>query len=978
MKYDFSKIEKKWQKKWEKEKTYHAKDGEGKKYYTLVEFPFLSGDGLHVGHIRSYTAMDIVARKRRMEGYNVLFPIGWDAFGLPTENYAIKTGIAPAIVTKKNADTFRRQLQSLGFSFDWDREVGTADPEYYKWTQWLFLQFFKAGLAYKAKVPINWCPKDKIGLANEEVKDGKCERCGTEVEQREKEQWMLKITAYADKLLEGLKHVDFLPEIKTQQTNWIGKSEGSVITFALSRINADQHPRGSAQIGNPRESASLEVFTTRPDTIFGATFIVKAGKKDRFTGEYVTNPATKEKIPVWEAEYVMSDVGTGVIMGVPAHDERDFEFAKKYKLPIKEVIEPLFVAKDEDQLRPGKPLVERDVAVCILKHWKEDKYLLLRWKTQPWKTFVVGGTDGEAIDVAAVREIKEETGYQNIRFVKKIGGRVHGQFFAPHKNENRFAHMQAVYCELIDDVQLPLADNEKNLHELIWLKKYDVEKFLNKDEMPLMWKRFLGDEVYTGKGILTQSGKFNGLDSEDAKKAITEFVGGKLTTHYKLRDWVFSRQRYWGEPIPLVFCEACKKRAAQTSADQNPSTPLRVNADQRGILRESASSQRESAVSGWIPVPETELPVELPNVKEFKPRDDGESPLASITKWVNVKCPQCGGKARRETDVMPNWAGSSWYFLRYTDPHNKKEFASRKKLEYWMPPALRSSKSEGGVDWYNGGMEHVTLHLLYSRFWNLFLHDQGLVPVAEPYKKRTAHGLILAKGGVKMSKSRGNVINPDTLVKEFGADALRLYEMFIGPFNQATAWDERGILGTSRFLEKVWNLVTKTTSLKTGVFKDVVLERLLNKTIKKVSEDIESMSFNTAVSALMIFMNEASTQEIISRSVWERFVKILSPFAPHIANELWENLGNKKSLDTEPWPTWDEALLTEGTVKIIVQVDGKFRDTMEVVRDQSEEEVKREVIARPAVKKWIEGKKIERVIFLKNRLINLCTEAKEN
>ncbi|OGI95708.1 leucine--tRNA ligase [Candidatus Nomurabacteria bacterium RIFCSPLOWO2_01_FULL_42_17] len=711
--YDHKKIEKKWQDTWEKKGIYHAQDKSKKpKYYALIEFPYPSGDGLHVGHPRPYIGMDVISRKRRLQGFNVLYPIGWDAFGLPTENYAIKTGKDPRVVTKKNSDTFRRQIKSLGISFDWSREVNTTDPKYYKWTQWIFLQFFKKGLAYKAKMKINWCPKDKIGLANEEVVDGKCERCGTVVEQREKEQWMLAITKYAERLDKDLDGVDYLPQIKLGQRNWIGRKEGAEIEFD-----------------------NIKIFTTRPDTIFGVTFVAIAGDTDRFTGRYVTNPATKEKIPVWEAQYVMGDVGTGAIMGVPADDERDKAFAEKYKLPI--------------------------------------------------------------------------------------------------------------------------------------IENYPKAGF----------------EDY-----------------------------GKKVTRFKLRDWVFSRQRYWGEPIPVIHCESC----------------------------------------GIVPVPEKDLPVELPKVKNYQPTDSGESPLANIAKWVNVKCPKCKGPAKRETDTMPNWAGSSWYYLRYADPKNNKEFASQKNLKYFTP-----------VDWYNGGNEHTTLHLLYSRFWHKFLFDQGLVPTNEPYMKRTSHGMILGEGGVKMSKSLGNVINPDDIVKIYGADTLRLYEMFIGPFDQSAAWSTESIIGSRRFLERVWNLQYKVEKNKKYT------EFKIEKTIKKVTEDIETMKFNTAISALMIFINDLGGVDSVSKDVYKKFLQILSPFAPHMTEELWTILGEKKSINLSAWPTFDENLIKDEEIKIVVQVNGKVRAFMSVQAGDSEEYIKAEVLKKADILKYIEGKNVKKIIYVPNRLINI-------
>ena len=709
--YDPKKIEEKWQKEWQKSGLYEAENSSKKpKYYALIEFPYPSGDGLHVGHPRPYIGLDVIARKRRMEGHNVLYPIGWDAFGLPTENFALKTGESPKDVTKKNTETFRRQIQSLGGSFDWTRAINTTDPDYYKWTQWIFLKFLEKGLAYKAKMPINWCPKDKIGLANEEVVDGKCERCGTAVEEREKEQWMLAITKYAERLLSGLETVDYPERVKIQQKNWIGRSDGSLIKFD-----------------------DIEVFTTRPDTIRGATFVAVSGKADKFIGKYVTNPATNEKVPVWEAEYVLSDVGSGAVMGVPADDERDLAFAEKYKIPV-------------------------------------------------------------------------------VRDYKKAG--------------------------------------------------------------------------------------------------FTEF--GKKITRYKLRDWVFSRQRYWGEPIPVIHCNAC----------------------------------------GIVPVPEKDLPVKLPEVEKYQPRDDGESPLASIESWVRVKCPKCKSEARRETDVMPNWAGSSWYFLRYTDHKNKKEFASKKALEAWMP-----------VDWYNGGMEHTVLHLLYSRFWNKFLYDLKLVPTDEPYKKRTSHGIILAENGEKMSKSRGNVVNPDDIVKRFGADTLRVYEMFMGPFEQAIAWNEDSLVGPRRFLERVWKLHSKIDK------KSSVPETHMHRTIKKVSDDIESMKFNTAISELMIYSHNLEKQDSMSEKEFKTLLLLLAPFAPHITEDLWHTLGHKKSIHIEEWPTYEKGKLELEFISMAVQVNGKVRASIVVSKDDSEDKIRGQALE--AVEKWLLGKEPKKVIIVPKKIVSI-------
>ena len=815
-KYDFSAIEKKWQKRWEEESISRAEDFSKKpKFYCLVEFPYPSGEGLHVGHPRSYTALDVLARKRRMEGWNVLYPMGFDAFGLPTENYAIKTGIHPAVVTERNIETFTAQLKSLGFSFDWDRRVVTTDPAYYRWTQWIFLKMYEHGLAYKAKMPINWCPSCRIGLANEEVVGGACERCGATVEQCEKEQWLLRITKYADRLIEDLVTVDYLERIKTQQINWIGRSEGALIKFSV--------------ISCKLKVSEVEVFTTRPDTLFGATYMVLApehgllakgklqianraevdeyivkarGKTDaeriaegkektgvELKGIRAINPANKEEIPIFVADYVLGGYGTGAIMAVPAHDERDFAFAKRYHLPVMEVVSPL--------------------------------------------------------------------------------------------NQ----HLSAM------------------------------------------------TELYVGEGVLINSGKFSGLKSEEAKWKITEFVGGKKQVQYHLRDWIFSRQRYWGEPIPMVYCEAC--------------------------------ALRDPSGQGWVPVPEGELPVLLPNVARYEPTDTGESPLAAVTEWVNTKCPKCGGPAKRETDTMPNWAGSNWYFLRYTDPRNDRALADPKKLSYWTP-----------VDWYNGGMEHTTLHLLYSRFVYKFLYDIGAVPKEcgpEPYRKRTAHGMILGEGGEKMSKSRGNVVNPDEMVERFGADAFRVYEMFMGPFDQDIAWNTNGLVGTYRFLERVWKLFqTNDEKLKTeNGGQQQKLDQILHKTIKKVTDDIEKFRFNTAVSALMILLNEMEKNNLqLTTYNLQLFLKLLAPFAPHITEELWHELGYKTSIHLEKWPVYDPNLIMESEVTVAVQVNGKLRGTVRAPAGSAQDVVERLIRGDAKLQEALKGRTIEKTIFVPDRLVN--------
>ncbi len=814
--YDFSRIEPKWQKYWDENKTFRADDfSDRKKFYCLVEFPYPSGDGLHVGHPRSYTALDILARKRRMQGCNVLFPMGFDSFGLPSENYAIKTGIHPSIITRKNEERFTAQLKSLGFSFDWDRVLSTTDPDYYRWTQWIFIKFFEKGLAYKSKMPINWCLSCKIGLANEEVVDGKCERCGGDVEKRNIEQWMLKITAYADKLIKDLDTVDFLDKIKAQQINWIGRSDGADVEFKIDGTDK-----------------KITVYTTRPDTLFGVTYMVlspehafvpeitapdrkeevaaycrhaarmsdleRAEEKEKtgvFTGAYALNPVNGRKIPIWIADYVLISYGTGAIMAVPAHDTRDFEFAVKFGLPVECIISP----------DPREAASEKADVDAILKG-------NLCW---PGNGKMINSANNDGLDING----------------------------------------------------LEVVDSKRRTTE--WLEK---------------------------KGI------------------------GKGAVNYKLRDWVFSRQRYWGEPIPMVHCDKC----------------------------------------GWVPVPEDQLPVLLPQVERYEPTDTGESPLAAITDWVRTKCPKCSATARRETDTMPNWAGSSWYFLRYIDPKNDKCFADRRKLDYWM-----------GVDWYNGGMEHTTLHLLYSRFWNKFLFDCGLVPTSEPYMKRTSHGMVLGEGGEKMSKSRGNVINPDDVVRDYGADVFRLYEMFIGPFDQAAAWDTKGIAGIDRFVKKVWRMIAESEVTGEPMSREQL--RILHQTIKKVGDDIETLDLNTAISQMMIFTNEFSKAGKIPREAAESFLKVLAPFAPHMCEELWEMIGCKSSIAHAPWPSYKEELLKLDEVEILVQMKGRPKARMMMPSGVSQEKMQELALANPEIQKELAGKKVVKVICVPNRLVNIVS-----
>ena len=801
MRYDFAAIEKKWQQKWEETGVFHAKnDYTLPKYYALVEFPYPSGQGLHVGHPRSYTAIDVIARKRRLQGYNVLYPMGWDAFGLPTENFAIKNHIHPEIVTKNNVARFMTQLKSLGLSFDWSREINTTDPDYYKWTQWIFLQLFKKGLAYKKEMAVNWCTSCKVVLANEEVVGGVCERCGGEVVRKVKSQWMLKITEYAQRLIDDLDDLNYIERVKTQQKNWIGRSTGAEVEFKTTTGDA------------------LTVYTTRPDTLFGATYMVispehpavekwaglinnldeikayqeTAARKSDFErtevqkdktgvelkGVRAVNPVNGREIPIFISDYVLMTYGTGAIMAVPAHDTRDWDFAKAFALPIIEVVK---------------------------------------------------------------------------------GGDVQKEAFTD--------------CET---------------------------------------------------GVMVNSGFLDGLTVEEAKKKIIEWLAengkGHEKVNFKLRDWVFSRQRYWGEPIPLIYCEKC----------------------------------------GWVPVPEEELPLRLPEVESYEPTENGESPLAKMTDWVNTTCPHCGGKAKRETDTMPQWAGSSWYFLRYTDPHNDKALASPEALKYWLP-----------VDWYNGGMEHTTLHLLYSRFWHKALYDMGVVPTAEPYQKRTSHGMILGENGEKMSKSRGNVVNPDEIVNEFGADTMRLYEMFIGDFEKAAPWSSSSIKGCRRFLERIWAL---QDCVKTGEGYSPALEASFHKTIKKVSEDIENLKFNTAIAAMMGLINEIAAQGGVTRDELKTLLILLNPFAPHITEELWEIMSFGGTVTAQAWPGYDESKCKEDTVEIAVQISGKLRGTVVIDAAADQQTAYDAALAQPRVAELIEGKNVVKVIYVKGKLINIVAK----
>ncbi len=937
-------IENKWQKYWEEHETFVAKNGEEKeKYYYLVEFPYPSGAGLHVGHVRSYTALDIMARKKRMMGYNVLFPIGWDAFGAPAEQYAIKNHIHPKKAVEENIKTFKAQIQKLGISFDWSREFSTTDPEYYKWTQWQFLKFFEKGMAYKAKKNINWCPECKTGLSNEDSSGGVCERCGTEVVQKEKEQWMLRMSDYAEDLIDGLKDTDFQERTKTAQINWIGKSTGAEIEFPLKEVDE-----------------KLKVYTTRPDTIFGVTFMViapehpyidlysglitnmdeiidyreKTNRKTEFErtqlvkdktgvkieGLTVINPVNGKEVPIYISDYVMMNYGTGAIMAVPAHDQRDYDFAKKFGIEIIPVIEKITGKVHEDENY-------KESIVAIVYDKKKNQYLTINWHDLGGRLFI-GGTiqDGETPEECARREVEEETGYENLRYIRTTFP-VNHHYYAFNKDKYFEIECTGVYFELENDerTEQKLDEDEKNCFDVEWVDQQTVETEIADELHQTIYLYAVHETAFTEDGKMVNSEFLDGLTNK--KESIEKMIDylekeniGTRKTNYKLQDWIFTRQRFWGEPIPIVHCDKC----------------------------------------GWVAVPEEDLPVELPDVAEYEPTDDGESPLAKITSWVNTTCPKCGGKAKRETDTMPNWAGSSWYWLRYMDPHNDKEFASQEALRYW-----------GQVDWYNGGMEHATRHLLYARFWNQFLFNNGLVPFKEPFKVRASHGMILGEGGVKMSKSLGNVINPDDVVNTYGADTLRTYEMFIGDYEKEASWSEQGLKGCRRFLDRVIKLQDKVTDSFEYSEKT---EMLMNKTIKKVTEDIDDLKFNTAVSALMILLNELEKQETITKKDYRTFLTLLNPFAPHITEELNEKCALGKVICESTWPTYDVQKLVEETKVIAVQVNGKVRATIEVHMDDTEDEIKKKALKEENVKRHIDGKEIVKTIVIKGKIVNIVVK----
>ncbi len=936
--YDPSTFEKKWQQRWEAEQAFAAKGDGSKKSYILDMFPYPSGQGLHVGHPKGYIATDIYARKKRMEGFDVLHPMGWDSFGLPAENYAIKIGGHPRAITLANIENFRRQLQMFGFSYDWSREVNTSSPEYYKWTQWLFLLFYKNGLAYKKAAKVNWCETDHTVLANEQVVDGKCERCKNDVIQKDLVQWFFRITDYADKLLDGLDTIEWPEKIKSMQRNWIGRSEGAEVDF-----------KGRLADGGEFD---LPVFTTRPDTLFGVTAVVVAPEHplvDRitaeaergqvgayieatkkrsdlertgtdqqktgvFTGAYAVHPLTEEQVPVYVADYVLPQYGTGAVMVVPAHDQRDFEFAKRYGLKNITVIEPVTGTPQENP-------EHRKSIVALVENPADGKVLSINWGAGMGGHLLIGGgrDEGEDPEACARREILEETGYADLELVG-ISETIHHNYYAHSKKVARLIDAVGLHFRLKSDKP------EATKHEADEAGKFTVEWLASADAQtkiadPLhayVLKKFTVGGAYGDEGVMTASPGFDGLPSAEAKAKITDGLEaakkGRRQVNYHLRDWLVSRQRYWGAPIPIVYCDE----------------------------------------HGEQPVPESELPVLLPDDTDFRPT--GESPLARSESFKKASCPKCGKPARREYDTMDTFVDSSWYFLRYADPKNDTAFADKDKMVYWCP-----------IDLYVGGAEHAVLHLLYARFFTKVLNDLGYINFDEPALHLRNVGLILGEDGEKMSKSRGNVVNPDDIIKEFGTDAFRVYEMFMGDFEQQAPWSTKNIVGTERFLEKVWKLQVGEAATPAP------LRSLLHKTIKKVTADIDGFKFNTAISQLMIFTNEASGIAL-EKSDYEAFLKLLAPLAPHVAEELWAQLGHEDLISLAPWPTYDEALTIDAEVEIALQVLGKVKDKITIAADADEEEYKRLALENDKVKAALEGKTVKQVIVVKKRLVNVVAQ----
>ncbi len=966
--YNPQKIEKKWAEVWDKTKLYQTDlKSKKNKHYNLVMFPYPSGEYLHIGHGYSFSGADVYARFKKLNGFNVFEPIGYDSFGLPAENFAIKNKVHPKESTASNIKHAEKQLRSFGTMFDFSKEVVTSDSSYYKWTQWLFLKLYEKGLVYQKESPVNWCPKCLTVLANEQVINGLCERCDTQVVQKNLKQWFFKITDYAERLIKDLDKVDWPGSSVIKQRNWIGRSEG--VEFEMDIVG---------------QKEKIKTYTTRIDTVFGMTYVVlapehplvlkitsKENKKavedyqiksqklsevdrqleDRektgvFTGAYAVNPFNNKKVPVWIADYVIYGYGTGAVMAVPAHDERDFEFAKKYNLPIVESIAPYM----KDDPRDDKETEKRDIVTAIVKNPKNNSYLCLNWKTTDWKSFPTGGTDGEDLVKAAKREVGEETGYKNLKFIKQIGDSIFSEFYRPHKDSNVFANFKYLLFELENEEKEVVAQKEKDQHEAVWVKETEVSSFISVWNQKIAWKRYKeGDFAYTDYGVVINSGRFSGLKSEEAKEKMAKWLedkklGGKKI-NYRLRDWSIGRQRYWGAPIPIIYCKKC----------------------------------------GVQPVPEKDLPVLLPELplEKVQPKGTGKGPLANAKEFVKTICPKCGGEAERETDTMDTFVDSSFYFLRYPSVSNNKEMMEKEVTKKWLP-----------VDMYVGGAEHVTMHLLYARFITKALFDQKLIDFDEPFLRLRHQGMILGPDGKKMSKSKGNVVIPDEVIKEYGADTFRTYILFMGPFEDGGPWDPKGIKGIQRFLEKYWELANEVLKNQkpenpeeviyySKEIEETALLRIIHKTIKKVSEDIEGFRFNTAVSSFMVCLNEMlkiksklpfSKSSVLWKEVLEIFSILLSPFAPFITEEVWERFGNHDSIFTAAWPKYDEGLIEEEVITLVVQINGKVRDTIEVSAGISQKDAQKEALKSQKVIKYTTGKKVANSFFVPNKLINLIVE----
>lgn len=964
--YSPKEIEPKWQKIWDETQVYKTNDASDKpKRYVLDMYPYPSGNAMHMGHVRNYAISDVVARYERMKGHEVLHPMGWDAFGLPAENFAIKNNISPRIAIDQNTDRFREQFKLIGASYDWSREIDSSSPEYYKWTQWFFLLLHKRGLAYQKNGLQNWCPKDKTVLANEQVivENGVkvCERCSTPVEKKELKQWFFKITEYADRLLADLDEINWPERIKAMQRNWIGRSVGAEIQFRID--NYDD---------------SLTVFTTRPDTLFGATYMVlapehplvkqittpehadavqayvkttegktelnrKQDEKEKtgvFTGAYAINPVNKEKIPIWIADYVLMSYGTGAIMAVPAHDQRDYEFASKFDLPIVQVVEPVLLQTEGSAaFREDEEVHDSDGIIAIIKHWSDDTYLGLHWPGPQWGTLLTGGIDdGLTAEQTVLKEILEETGYTNAEIISKLGV-IHSKYYHEPKKMNRFGHAPTFYVELKDATQESVDASETAKHTPVWLSKSELRAFLTAESHKQALDLLEG-LTYSGEGIMTNSGQYNGKSSSDVREQIVKDLEKQNVAteqvNYRIKDWLISRQRYWGAPIPIIHCESC----------------------------------------GEVPVPEDQLPVKLPEMEKFHPSDDGRGPLARDEAWVHVTCPKCGGEAHRETDTMDGFACSSWYFLRFADPHNTEAPFSKEKAEAWLP-----------VDTYIGGAEHAVMHLLYARFWTKVMFDEGLISFDEPFKELRNQGLLLAEDGRKISKRLNNFTPPEQLISDgYGADALRTTVLFLAPYNQETPWSNEGLVGIFRFLQRVWTLQQEFFEAEASMNEEqpdleklVMLGSVVDKSIKKVTEDLEKMSYNTAISALMVLSNELyKLREELSfgeaKDAWaqalQKLTLMLAPFAPHMAEELWEQYGHTTSVHVSPWPLWDEKLIVEDMVTIVVQVNGKVRANLQVPTGTAKEEIISAARAHENITKYFENKEPSKTIVVPGRLVN--------